>query len=55
MSRYSALVLYVVFMIALIVAVDVLLFRDRFWERLAANTGIVLICLALYPRFFRKA
>lgn len=37
----------------IIVAVDLLLFRDRFWERLTVNIGIVLVFAALYLRFFR--
>ena len=38
---------------ALIVAVDVLFFRDRFWERLLANVGIVLVCAAFALRFLK--
>lgn len=45
--------LIVVAMIAVIVAVDVLVFRSYFWERLMANTGIVLVFAAFYLRFFR--
>ncbi len=40
-------------MIALIVAVDILFFRDRFWERLLANIGIVLVCAAFAVRFLK--
>jgi len=53
MSR-GASALYVVVMAALIVAVDVLFFRGRFWERLAVNVGIVLVFVAFYFRFFRR-
>ncbi len=42
-----------VLMIALIVAMDVLFFRNHFWERLLMNIGIVLVFLAFYLRFFR--
>jgi hypothetical protein len=38
-------------MAAAIVAVDLLFFRHRFWERLAANIGIVLVFGAFYFRF----
>lgn len=40
-------------MVALIVGVDLLFFRDRtwFWERLAANVGIALLFGAFYFRF----
>lgn len=53
MGRNVALVLYVVAMAAVIVGVDVVFFRGRFWERLAANIGIVLVFLAFYFRFLR--
>ena len=43
MSRQVAVVLYVVAMAAVIVGVDFVFFRDRFWERLAVNAGIVLV------------
>ena len=45
--------LYSVVMIAVIVGVDVAFFRNRFWERLLANIGIVLVFAAFYLRFFR--
>jgi len=47
-------VLYVVLMVAVIVAIDVLFFRNRFWERLVVNVGIVLVFAAFYFRFLRK-
>jgi len=53
MNRPMSTALYVVVMIALIVAVDVLFFEDRFWERLAVNVGIVLVFVAFYFRFHR--
>ena len=51
MGRQGAVVLYVVAMAAVIVGVDVLFFRNRFWERLIANIGIVLVFAAFYLRF----
>jgi hypothetical protein len=52
----SAVVLYVVAMAALVVGVDVLFFRgDHFWERLAANVGIILVFGAFYFRFLHHA
>jgi hypothetical protein len=53
MKIQTIAVLYVVSMAAMIVAIDVLFFRDRFWERLAANVGIVLVFTAFYFRFLR--
>jgi len=46
-------VLYVVIMVAVVVTVDLVFFRDKtwFWERLAANVGIVLLFGAFYFRF----
>ncbi len=51
MSRSMIIVLYVVTMVATIVGVDVLFFRDHVWERLAANVGLVLLFGAFYFRF----
>ena len=45
--------LYAVVMIAVIVGIDVAFFRNRFWERLIANIGIVLVFAAFYMRFLR--
>ena len=46
-------VLYALAMVAVVVGVDLLFFRDKtwFWERLAANVGIVLLFGAFYFRF----
>lgn len=43
-------------MVVVIVGVDLLLFRSRtwFWERLAANVGIVLVFGSLYFRISRR-
>lgn len=49
-----AAVLYVIAMAAVIVGVDVSFFRGRFWDRLIANIGVVLVFLAFYSRFFRR-
>lgn len=50
---YNAL--YVIVMAALIVGLDVLVFRNRFWPRLMVNVGIVLVFAAFYFRFFRQS
>jgi hypothetical protein len=49
-----AVVLYAVAMAAIIVGVDLAFFRNRFWERLMANIGIVLVFAAFYMRFLRR-
>ena len=45
--------LYVLAMVAVVVGVDVLFFRHRFWERLMVNVGIVLLFAAFYLRFLK--
>lgn len=54
MNRSLVAVLYVLAMAVVIVAVDVAFFRDRFWERLMVNAGIVLIFLAFYVRYLGR-
>jgi hypothetical protein len=44
-------VLYVLAMAAVIVGVDYLFLRNRFWERLIVNIGIVLVFGAFYLKF----
>jgi hypothetical protein len=47
MSRNAPVVLYVLAMIATIVSVDFLFFKERFWARLMVNIGIVLVFFSL--------
>jgi hypothetical protein len=54
MRRQIAVVLYVVAMAAVIVGVDLVFFRSRFWERLTVNIGIVLVFGAFYWRFLKR-
>ena len=54
MGRQVTLVLYVMAMVAVIVGVDFAFFRNRFWERLAVNIGIVLVFGAFYWSFLRR-
>ena len=51
MRRQAAVALYVLALVAIVVSVDVLFFRNRFWERLMVNVGIVLVFAAFYLRF----
>ena len=46
--------LYVVVLIAIVVSVDLLFFKNRFWERLIVNIGIVLVDAAFYLRFLKN-
>jgi hypothetical protein len=54
MGRLAVIVLYVAAMVAVIVGVDFGFFRNRFWERLAVNIGIVLVFAACYFRFLQR-
>ena len=54
MGRQVAAVLYVVAMASVIVGVDFAFFRNRFWERLTVNIGVVLVFGAFYLRFLRR-
>ena len=54
MGRQAAVALYVLALIAVVVSVDVLFFRNRFWERLMVNVGIVLVFAAFYFRFLTR-
>ncbi len=54
MGRQVAVVLYGVAMVAVIVGVDFVFFRNRFLERLIVNIGIVLVFAAFYLRFLRR-
>jgi hypothetical protein len=54
MTRNMSVVLSVVVLIAVVVGVDLLFFRHRFWERLIANIGIVMVFAAFYLRFLKN-
>lgn len=53
MSKPVGVVLYVFALVIVVVGVDVLFFKNRFWERLVANVAIVLVFAAFYWRFVR--
>ena len=54
MGRQAAVALYVLALAAVVVSVDVLFFRNRFWARLIVNVGIVLVFAAFYLRFLKR-
>jgi hypothetical protein len=54
MGKRAAVVLYVLVLVAVVVGVDILFFRNRFWERLMVNVGIVLVFAAFYLRFLKR-
>ena len=49
------IVLYVVALVVIIVTIDVVFFRDRFWERLFSNVAIVAAFLAFGVWIFRHS
>jgi cytochrome c oxidase subunit IV len=55
MGRQAGIVVYVLALITVVVGVDVLVFKHRFWERLIVNVGIVLVFAAFYLRFLKRA
>jgi hypothetical protein len=54
MGRSSTTVLYVLAMVAVVVAVDLLFFQNEPVPRLIVNIGIVLVFVAFYFRFLRR-
>jgi hypothetical protein len=53
MTKNIYVVLYILALITVIVGVDLLFFRNGFWERLMVNVGIVLVFSAFYFRFLK--
>ena len=54
MTRNMSVVLYIVVMIAVVVSVDLLFFKNQFWERLTVNIGVILVFAAFYFRFLKN-
>lgn len=54
MDRRIVLVLYAAAMVAVILGVDFAFLRNRFWERLTVNIGIVVVFGAFYWAFLRR-
>jgi hypothetical protein len=50
----QAIGLYVLALVAVVVAADILFFRNHVWARLMANVGIVLIFAAFYLRYVQR-
>jgi hypothetical protein len=55
MGTQATTVLYILLLIAVVVTVDFLFFKNHFWERLMVNIGIVLMFLAVYFRFLKRS
>jgi hypothetical protein len=54
MGRQAVVAVCVLTLVAVVVSVDVLFFRNRFWPRLMVNVGIVLVFTAFYLRFLKR-
>jgi len=54
MTRNMLIGLYVVVLIAVVISVDLLFFKNRLWERLMVNIGIVLVFAAFFLRFLKN-
>ena len=54
MDRRILIVIYVAVMAAVIIGVDFAFFKNRFWERLIVNIGLVLVFGAFYLRFLMR-
>lgn len=54
MKRTVLLALYLAAMVAVVVCVDVLFLRNRLWERVVVNLGIVVVFGGGYFAFLRK-
>ena len=51
--RLALCVLYVLALVAVVIGVDVLFFKNQFWPRLMVNIGVVLVFGAFYLRLLR--
>ena len=54
MGHQAVVVLYVLALVVVVVGWDVLFLRNRFWERLIANVGIVFVFWAFYLIFLKE-
>lgn len=55
MRTVGGAVLYLIVMIAIIIAIDVLFLKNRFWPRLGVNVLIVVIFALVYFSIVRTA
>ncbi len=54
MGSQKTAALYIILMAGMIIAIDLLFFKNRFWERLTVNVGIVLVFAAFFFRFLKR-
>ncbi len=53
MNSPYVIAIVIVLLVAVIVTVDILFFRNLFWERLMVNVGIVLVFAAFALKFLK--
>jgi len=53
MTKNMSGLLYAVVIITVVVSVDLLFFKNRFWERLMVNIGMTMVFAAFYLRFLK--
>jgi hypothetical protein len=53
MGRQTAVAVYLLVMVVLIVGLDVFFLRNHFWPRLLVNVGIVVVFLGGYFVFLK--
>jgi len=54
MGRRVVLAIYLLIMVAILVALDILFLRHRVWERLIVNLSIVAVFVAFYWAILRR-
>ena len=54
MGDQTTNVIFLALLVATVVAIDFLFFRNRFWGRLTVNIGIILVFAAFYFRFLKR-
>jgi len=54
MGKNAVIVMYILAMVATVVTMDILFFKHRFWERLLANIGVVMVYIAFYLTFLKN-
>lgn len=53
-TRKTTPLLYILLMIAVIISVDLLFFRNLFWDRLLVNISIILVDAIFYLKFLKQ-
>lgn len=53
MNSSNVIIIFIVLLVAVVVSVDILFFRNLFWERLMVNIGIVLVFMAFVLKILK--